>query len=361
MLIPGVGTGSRTNRERAIDLFSGSGAVTAGMTHAGFRVIAAVDNDPVACRTYRLNHPSVDLFEEDIQQFDPQRILKRHPDSFGLDLLIVCAPCQPFSSQNRKKASDPRATLLLESVKFVATLKPRCALFENVPGLASPSNLHVLRELQGRLAELGYILGQPRRIDAADLGVPQRRLRCVMVASQSVAAVKAFGEAELAKKRMTVREAIGHLSALKSGEADPTDLLHHARTHRPVALARLASIPKDGGSRLDLPKQLVLSCHRGQKGFPDVYGRMRWDDVAPTLTTGCDDVTRGRFAHPEQNRAITLREAALLQTFPADYGFDGNRRQVASQIGNAVPVAMVEGLVPILRSALRVTNVGRPR
>lgn len=357
MLNPGGRSGFKTNRERAIDLFSGSGAVTAGMIRAGCQVIAAVDNDPVACRTYRLNHPSVDLFEEDIKKIDPQRILDRHPECLGLELLVVCAPCQPFSSQNRKKASDPRATLLLESVKFVAALKPRCVLFENVPGLASPSNLHVLRDLRAQLATLGYILGQPRKIDAADLGVPQRRLRCVMIASQSAAALKVFAEAELTIKRTTVRETIGKLPALKSGEGDPKDMLHHARAHRPVALARLASIPKDGGGRFDLPKQLVLTCHRGQKGFPDVYGRMRWNDVAPTLTTGCDDVTRGRFAHPEQNRAITLREAALLQTFPADYGFDGNRRQIARQIGNAVPVAMVEGLVPLLRAALRISKV----
>ncbi len=352
MRIAGLADSPCTDSERAVDLFCGSGAVTAGLSRAGFRVVAAVDNDPVACRTYRLNHPSVDLVEDDIRNIDPERILGRHPESLGLELLVVCAPCQPFSSQNRNKAHDPRATLLLDSVKFAAVLKPRCILFENVPGLANASNLHVLSSLQDRLAALGYILGRPRKIDAADVGVPQRRLRCVMIASQSAVVLKLFEEAVLPNRRRTVREAIGHLPALTNGEGDPADKLHHARTHRPVALARLASIPKDGGSRFDLPKQLVLTCHRGHKGFPDVYGRMRWDDVAPTLTTGCDDVTRGRFAHPEQNRAITLREAALLQTFPPSYRFDGNRRQIARQIGNAVPVAMVEGLVPVLRCAL---------
>jgi DNA (cytosine-5)-methyltransferase 1 len=177
-----------------------------------------------------------------------------------------------------------------------------------------------------------------------------------MIASQSVEALKVFEEAVLPRVHKTVRDTIAHLPKLSSGEGDPTDSLHWARSHRPIALARLAAIPMDGGSRFQLPEHLVLPCHRGQKGFPDVYGRMRWDDVAPTLTTGCDDVTKGRFAHPEQNRAITLREAALLQTFPDDYVFSGNRRQIARQIGNAVPVAMIERLAPVLRSALRVTS-----
>ena len=282
MLNLGARAEFKVNHERAIDLFCGSGAVSAGITHAGFRVIAAVDNDPVTCNTYRLNHPSVDLIEEDIKRVDPRLILKRHPESLGLDLLIVCAPCQPFSSQNRKRVDDPRATLLLESIKFVAALKPKCVLYENVPGLASPSNLHVLGDLRFQLEKLGYLLGEPRKIDAADLGVPQRRLRCVMIASQSPAAVKVFGETELATKRMTVRMAIGHLPALKSGETDATDLLHQARSHRPIALKRLASIPKDGGSRFDLPKQLVLTCHVGKKGFPErvwthAMGRCRAD------------------------------------------------------------------------------------
>lgn len=344
------------SQDRAIDLFSGSGAVTAALRHDGFRVIAAIDEDAVACRTYRLNHPDVDLIERDILKVKPISILERHPDAAEVELLVVCAPCQPFSSQNRKRADDDRADLLLQGARFARILKPKCIFFENVPGLASPANLAILTTLQKRLRRLGYHLSGARKIDAADLGVPQRRIRCVMIASRYPEALRTFEEAVIPEVRRTVFHAIGELRPLANGEVDPEDPLHFARTHQPIVLDRLAAIPKDGGGRFDLPEHLELACHRGIRGFPDVYGRMQWHGVAPTLTTGCTDVTRGRFAHPEQDRAITLREAALLQTFPKDYVFVGNRRQIATQIGNAVPVAMVETLLPLLREAITIAS-----
>jgi DNA (cytosine-5)-methyltransferase 1 len=346
----------RINEERAIDLFSGSGAVSAALRRCGFRVIAAVDEDPVACRTYRLNHPSVYLIESDILKVTPSKIVDQYPDAAEVELLVVCAPCQPFSSQNRKREKDGRARLLLEGARFARVLAPKCIFFENVPGLAGPANLAILATLRRRLLKIGYHLGEPRKIDAADLGVPQRRVRCVMIASKHRAALSAFNEAEITAASRTVADAIGELPRLASGERDPCDSLHYARNHQSIVLERLAAIPKDGGSRSYLPSRLRLICHRGIRGFPDVYGRMRWNSVAPTLTTGCDDVTRGRFAHPDQDRAITLREAAMLQTFPRDYAFVGNRRQIATQIGNAVPVAMVEALLPILRQAIQIAN-----
>ena len=151
----------------------------------------------------------------------------------------------------------------------------------------------------------------------------------------------------------TVRTAIGDLNPLESGEIDPTHDLHFARDHRPVALERLAHIPRDGGSRDSLPDELQLECHKGHDGHPDVYGRMSWDRVAPTLTTGCTDLTRGRFGHPRDDRAITLREAARLQTFSDEYRFFGNSKEIATQIGNAVPVRLVRELAPTFRSGLR--------
>lgn len=338
---------------RAVDLFCGSGAVSAALHRNAFKVVAAVDIDEIACRTYRANHPGVDLVEGDILTIDPSE----HP-SFktlsGIDLLIVCAPCQPFSSQNRNRGDhDDRASLLLESIKFAAALKPACILFENVPGLASPGNLAMFSKLREGLAETGYLLSKPRRIDAATLGVPQRRIRCVMVATPTAAGADAFASSDLAGVPVTVREAIGYLPPLKSGEVDPLDPMHSARTHSEIVLRRLRHIPMDGGSRCSLPEELELECHRGRaNSFSDVYGRMSWDTVAPTLTTGCTDLTRGRFVHPSQDRAITLREAALLQTFPSDYRFEGNKSDVARQIGNAVPVRMVEALLPTLRSII---------
>lgn len=359
-VVPCTADTSTTGLETSVDLFCGSGAVSAALRRSGFNVLTAVDNDPVACRTYRLNHPEVDLLEADIRSVDPDDVLERHPAAADLGLLVVCAPCQPFSSQNRKRGEDERAALLLETARFTAALAPHCILLENVPGLANSTNISVLSSLGERLRSLGYLLSRPRKIDAATLGVPQRRVRCVMVASRSTEALALFEGTEFPTSRRTVRDAIGDLSELRSGQRDAQDALHYARTHQPIVLERLAAIPRDGGSRSELPPHLALRCHHGRarRSFSDVYGRMRWDAAAPTLTTGCTDVTRGRFAHPEQDRAITLREAALLQTFPRDYVFAGNRRQIATQIGNAVPVAMVEALLPALRDAIRMARTG---
>ena len=152
--------------------------------------------------------------------------------------------------------------------------------------------------------------------------------------------------------RRPIAFALKGLKRLRTGEKDINDPLHFARNHKQIALERLRHIPKNGGDRFSLPPHLELDCHKGKKNYPDVYGRMRWEDIAPTLTTGCTDITKGRFVHPEDDRAITLREAARLQTFPDDYRFSGNSSQIAIQIGNAVPMKFVEALAPIIRAAL---------
>lgn len=338
----------------AVDLFCGSGAVTAALRRSRIDVVAAVDCDPIACRTFRLNHPRVKLVDEDIRSVKPESAF-----SGELDLMIVCAPCQPFSSQNRKKGIDDRASLILEAIRFAEALQPRCIFFENVPGLATAAYNDVLAKLRRGLKKLGYFLSKPRRLDAADFGVPQRRVRCVMVASKCPKAVRMFEKTQFRITRTTVRKTIGHLPSLRSGETDPADALHIARKHSEKALRRLIAISKDGGGRSDLPPELQLTCHVGKANcYPDVYGRMAWNAVAPTLTTGCTDVTKGRFAHPEQDRAITLREAALLQTFPPDYRFHGNSGQIATQIGNAVPVRMVEKLAPVLKQMIALASNG---
>ncbi len=340
------------NEFNAIDIYSGSGAVTTGLKAGGIRVVAAVDNDPIACNTYRLNHPEVHLFESDIRIINPRNLRVTIGLDGHIDLLIVCAPCQPFSSQNRKRsADDDRADLVLESLKFIKEFSPALVFFENVPGIAISGPLVTLRD---RLAEIGYVLGEPRTLNAAEYGVPQRRERCIMVASRDAKRIASFYETISVQPTVTVRQTIEGLRRIRSGERDPNDPLHFARCHKPIVLQRLQHIPKDGGSRLALPPELELECHKGRKNdFPDVYGRMKWDDVAPTLTTGCTDVTKGRFAHPLEDRAITLREAALLQSFPPDYQFAGNSGQIARQIGNAVPVNMIRTLVPSLRCSLQ--------
>lgn len=336
----------------AIDLFCGSGGVTAGLKAAGWRVVAAVDNDEVAARTYRANHPEVVLLEEDIRDDCIGALLEAAIGHAAVDLMVVCAPCQPFSSQNRSRKADSRDQLIVRSAALAALIRPRIVFFENVPGLASPRHSAILHELADKMAGLGYHLSGPLVRDAADFGVPQRRRRCIMLASRCREAVELFKTLDLSGPSRTVLQAIGDLPPLGPGEHSRTDSLHRARQHSALALQRLRAIPKDGGSRRSLPPALRLACHSDDNSFPDVYGRMSWSTVAPTLTTGCTDVTKGRFAHPEQNRSITPREAARLQTFPDEYSFIGNSTQIARQIGNAVPPLMITQLAQGFQAAL---------
>jgi DNA (cytosine-5)-methyltransferase 1 len=337
----------------AVDLYSGCGAVTEALKRRHFRVVAAVDNDPVACATYRANHPNVGLYQKHISRVSPDEIRAKLLKRRNLDLLVVCAPCQPFSSQGLKSNKDARARLILCAIRFAIVLRPKLILFENVPGLAAPRFSAILGELRGRLTRLGYNVGDPQLTDAADFAVPQRRQRCILLAKRDGPPPELPAPVTPAGKRISVRKVIHDLPALRLGEKHEDDPLHFSRHHHPITLERLARIPKDGGSRASLPDNLVLECHKGYSGHPDVYGRMAWDDVAPTLTTGCTDVTKGRFAHPVDDRAISLREAARLQTFRDSYRFTGTFGQIAAQIGNAVPVRLIEEITSTLRADLR--------
>ncbi len=335
-----------------VDLYSGCGGVTAALRRKRFRVVAAVDNDPLAGKTYRLNNKNAQLYSDDIQQVDPAEIRTHQLDGEDLDLLIVCSPCQPFSNHNRNRGNDARVELILQASRFAEVLKPKIIFFENVPGIARQELSDVLDRLRTELKKIGYALGPSSMIDLADFGVPQRRLRCVLFATHQDYQIELPSPTTPKGRRNSVKQAIGDLASLRSGEKDEDDALHFARNHQPIALKRMTHIRKNGGDRFSLPPELELKCHKGKKGFPDVYGRMHWSQVAPTLTTGCTDVTRGRFMHPRDNRAISLREAARLQTFPDDYQFAGNSGQIATQIGNAVPPAFIEALAPSLRKAM---------
>lgn len=336
----------------AVDLFCGSGAVTAALKANGYKVVAAVDFSRSCERTYRLNHPEVRFRRRDIRTLMPHELLAAVPPGRKIDLMAICAPCQPFSSQNRRRGGpDERVPLILEGVRIACALRPRVIVFENVPGIVGSA---IFQDLKRKLAAAGYNVGKPQRIDAADFGVPQRRVRCIVAAVLSPAVPPDLLRRVERSERVTVRNAFQGLPSLGSEKVDQKDPLHVSRVHHDITLRRLAAIPKDGGSRHSLPPHLQLACHRDRKAkdFPDVYGRMSWDDVAPTLTTGCTDVTRGRYAHPEEDRAITLREAARLQTFSDDYRFAGNRSEISEQIGNAVPFEMIRRVVATLRSAL---------
>jgi DNA (cytosine-5)-methyltransferase 1 len=320
---------------------------------ARWRVLAACDNDPVTAATYRANHPRTAFIEGDIAASETVEAIARTVGNKPVDLLVICAPCQPFSSQNQLRGDDPRKQLIVVSLAVARQLKPAMIFFENVPGLASATYRPILDSVRAELAALGYAVSEPLVRDAADFGVPQRRRRCIMFAARSQEAVDLFIERDVRLPKRTVYDAIADLDALSSGDASDADVLHRARSHQPIALERLRHIPKDGGSRSSLPAHLELKCHVGNShSFSDVYGRMSWRSVAPTLTTGCTDLTRGRFGHPEQDRAITLREAARIQTFSDDYVFTGNDSQIASQVGNAVPPVMIQAFSRAFKAAL---------
>ena len=333
----------------AIDLFCGSGGVTLGLKNAGFQVVGALDFDPKVCDTYAANHPEVHLVRDDIRKITPDvfESVIDHP----LALMAICAPCQPFSSQNRKRdEKDHRSELILETIPFVKRFKPAMIFVENVPGLR---NNKVFSRFRAKLRKEHYDVSDPVRLDAADLGVPQRRIRMVMVAAKGVNLEDAIAIADVA--RISVREAIGNLPTPPTGpRKDADDPMHVARRHSELNIRRMTHIPLNGGGRSSLPEELVLNCHKSRKAssFSDTYGRMSWDDVSPTLTTGCTDITRGRFIHPEQHRAITTREAARLQSFPDSYVFLGNQGEVSAQIGNAVPPRMMEVIAKNMIRAL---------
>ena len=340
----------------AIDLFAGCGGMSLGLQQAGLDVRAAVEMDPTAAKRYK-NIVGIQPIVSDICTVSGTRLLRTARLLPGqCFLLTACAPCQGFSSQRPPKhgAADPRNGLIHEAVRLVAAVRPMYVMLENVPGLAVGVGAPIYHTAVSRLNKLGYVRMDERVVDAADYGVPQRRQRLIVLfRRRDMPDIKLpaathvnpqLADTEGRPIWRSVREAIGCLRPLAPGEVDPNDPLHAASAHRPDIVKRIEAIPSDGGSRAVLPTELTLECHRNHSGHRDVYGRMRWDAPAPTLTGGCHKPSKGRFIHPEQDRGITLREAALLQAFPPDTQFAGSREQIAEQIGNAVPPALAAAL-----------------
>lgn len=332
----------------AIDLFSGCGGLSLGLKSAGFNVVAAIDNDALACSTYRLNHKDVVLIEHDISKTRPTYLRKRLGLKPGeLDLLAGCPPCQGFSTlrtlNGNRNVKEPMNDLVFQFMKYIRAFRPKAIMMENVPGLAKDSRL---QELIRDLNKLGYQC-EARVLNAADFGVPQRRARMILIAMRKRKPVFA----EYARACKNVRNAIGRLHRAGSG----TDPLHDYETNRAEHVIELIKrIPTNGGSRKDLPKADQLDCHKRCNGFADIYGRMAWEEPSPTITGGCINPSKGRFLHPRQHRAITLREAALLQGFPKSYKFDlsTGRFNVAQLIGNAFPPAFAERHAAVIRKQL---------
>ena len=352
--MPQLSVVNRTNRRRrpiAIDLFSGCGGMTLGMRQAGYRVVGAVEIDPLAVETYGLNHPRVTVWPIDIRRLKVSQVKRELNVRRGeLDLLAACPPCEGFSTLRTLNGSrtvvDPDNDLIYQVMRFVRRLLPSRLVLENVPNLAYDVRMSVVQQ---QLVRLGYRYCL-RVVDAADYGVPQRRRRMMLVASRT-------GPIELPivdGRHVTVRQALEDIPTQKRSR-DRLHRIQERRSDRVMNLIR--AIPRDGGSRGDLPEEDQLPCHRRCDGFKDVYGRMAWDSPAPTITGGCVNPSKGRFLHPEEDRAVTLREAALLQGFPRTYRFSLARGKFAAadMIGNAVPPGLIQG---ILTASGRSQSVG---
>ena len=330
---------------KAIDLFCGAGGLTHGLTRAGWHVVAGIDVEAGLARTYESNNPRSKFVAADIRNVTAGMIHQVLEGASSKELLLAgCAPCQPFSKQRRRglrRAAD--GVLLGEFGRLVRALGPRVVLMENVPGITQVPGFSAYRRFVRTLRECEYSTAQGI-INARDFGVPQHRRRLVLLAvREAVAHLPTPKQSN--RQLVTVRDAIARFPRIQAGEAHPLIANHRAARLSPLNIERVKATPADGGDRRDWPKRLRLGCHYHHGvGFSDVYGRMWWDRPAPTLTGRCNSLSNGRFGHPDQARAISLREAAALQTFPDRYVFHGPNNHVARWIGNAVPVLFGEAL-----------------
>lgn len=324
-----------------IDLFCGAGGLTHGLKLEGFNVKAGLDLDPQCQYAYEENNGAVYL-EQDITCVKSED-LKPFFQNADYTLLAGCAPCQPFSKYTQGKGpnADGKWELLNEFSRLVKELSPDFVTMENVPQLAK---FPILNEFLTMLENEGYQVSK-NIVDCEKYGIPQSRQRLVILASK-------FHESPLKLvshkyyKRKTVEDVIGHLAPIGAGGIDPEDELHRSSSLSQLNLQRIR-VSKQGGSWRDWPESLRAKCHTQKAGqtFVSVYGRMKWDEPAPTMTTQCFGFGNGRFGHPEQDRAISLREAAIFQTFPENYKFEPEGRgfgmkAVGRMIGNAVPVKL---------------------
>lgn len=328
-----------------VDFFCGCGGASQGLRQAGFNVVLGVDCDKNASATYRANFPDADFIEEDITKVATEEVVALIDRCEPL-LLAACAPCQPFSQQNKNKSdNDTRRGLLDETHRFIRELLPEYIMIENVPGMQKVDEaidgpyrrfVELLQELE--YEHITFVANSEK------YGVPQKRKRLVIIASL-------LGPIDIPEEThgkgllpySTVRDYIQGFPAIKSGSVCSTDPIHRTARMNTLNITRIKHTP-EGGDRRDWPSHLINECHKNYSGHTDTYGRMRWDDLAPTLTTKCNSYSNGRFGHPDtnQHRAISIREAARLQTFPIDYKFEGTIGYMARQVGNAVPCLLAQ-------------------
>jgi len=374
----------------AVDIFSGCGGVSCGLTLAGFKVKAAVEIDRSAVDTYQSYPPlsKVNVLHGDICKLSGEDILKAaRINREDIYLFAGCPPCQNFSGknpENKNKSIAERKKLLFEFLRVIEEILPPFVLMENVPGIKTENNKVILDEFLMRLKER-YIV-EDEIVNAADYGVPQIRKRYVLHAvrkdihidlqeSEFIFSLPKPTHDANSKDGLlpwkTVREAIGDLPAIKAGETYRNDgriYNHKCANLDPKNIKRMQIIRQNGGSRTCLPDDLVLECHKKKDadgnvlvGHKDVYGVMDADKPSPTMTGGCLCYSKGRYGHYEQDRAISIREAARLQTFPDDFKFSDSLTAAGLQIGNAVPIDLVRASGAVLKQAMKYIKSNRSK
>lgn len=336
---------SHPKKIKVIDLFCGIGGLTHGLIKEGLDVVAGIDNDPNCKFGYEYNNKTL-FIDNDILKVTSDQIDKLFGNKKdSIRVLAGCAPCQPFSKLNLNAITEKQLEPLGKFAELIAETQPDIVSMENVSNLAVQNKYPAFTSFLKVLENNGYHY-KYEVVDVSEFGVPQKRKRLVLLASK-------FGEIQLIKRthkdrRVTVRDVIKHLEPIKDGETSKKDPLHRARKLSPLNLKRIKATPHSGGSSNSWSEDLVLDCHKKASGKTyrhTVYGRMKWDEPSPTMTTQCVGLGNGRYGHPTQNRAISLREAAIFQTFPKNYKFIPSHEpiiinKVAKFIGNAVPVRL---------------------
>ncbi|MCT0501744.1 MULTISPECIES: DNA cytosine methyltransferase [Lactococcus] len=342
----------------AVDLFCGVGGLTYGIQQAGINVVAGLDFEESCRFAYETNNKAKFLLRN-IKELDDKEVNSLYPDDTDIKILIGCAPCQPFSAYSHRykdsESKKEKMDLLDYFGEQIKLVKPDIVSMENVPQLA---NEEIFERFKQLLRDEGY--GEPavKVVHVPTYGVPQNRKRLLLLASK-------FGKIDFIPEEFTkenfptVRDAISKLPKLKAGEIDPKDPLHRSRKLSDLNLERIKS-SKQGGTWRDWDESLLPNCYKKSSGasYGSVYGRLEWDKPSSTITTQFPGYGNGRFGHPEQDRAISLREGAILQSFPDDYQFweEGktlSSQKIAVQIGNAVPPKLGEVIGRSIKEHIR--------
>ncbi|MEA9413851.1 DNA (cytosine-5-)-methyltransferase [Flavobacterium sp. PL02] len=342
-----------------VDLFCGIGGLTHGFILEGFNVVAGIDIDESCKYAFEKNNKSK-FISKSVTEISASEL----DTLFGkskIKVLVGCAPCQPFSSYTFKdpeKKDNEKWKLLYEFQRLILETKPDIISMENVSQLINFKKAPVFDDFIKTLKKEGYFT-HFEIVYCPEYGMPQNRKRLVLLASK-------LGEIDLIPKThkkgnfVTVKDAIGKLPAIEDGEFHPKDRLHFARKLSPQNKVRIKNTPYGGGWK-DWAEDLILECHKKDSGksYSSVYGRMKWEEPSPTMTTHCIGLGNGRFGHPEQDRGISLREASILQSFPKKYHFFKNGENfssvmIARQIGNAVPVRLGEVIAKSIKKHLSI-------